>query len=65
MIRLDARARLVAAASMLRPGVDRARLVAQNPEADPVVRRELVRLLERHAHQIPARLEPRTFRSRP
>lgn len=64
-MRLDARARLVAAASMLRAGVDRARLVAENPEADPKVRRELLRLLERHADQIPVRLERRTFRSRP
>lgn len=64
-MRLDARARLVAAASMLRAGVDRARLVAENPEADPVVQGELLRLLERHADQVPVRLERRTFRSRP
>lgn len=64
-MRLDARARLVAAVSMLRAGVGQARLVAEDPNADPAVRAEVLRLLERHADQIPVRLERRTFRSRP
>lgn len=65
MIRLDDRARHVAAVAVVRLGVEHARRVAENAEADPAVRAAVLRLLERHGDQVPARLERRTYRSWP
>lgn len=64
-LRLDARARHVAAIAVARGGAEQARHVAENAEADPVVRAELARLVRRHGEHVPPRLVRRTHRSGP